>query len=99
MTKWIDRWNNKSKYRDFAIKAMMLMPNLLLQKTTKKAKSSEYKEALTRRLALWREGNILDLLKEGETIQNRLKATINKGKKSKDDLTKRFTNFSLLVVR
>ena len=41
------------------------------------SKSKEYLEALVRRLSLWNEGRIDELLFEGRTMQDRLKAPEN----------------------
>ena len=51
----------------------MIMPALLLQKPSKSSKSKDHVAALQRRLDLWDEGNILELIEEGETIQGQLK--------------------------
>ena len=51
----------------------MIMPALLLQKPTMKSKSKDHKAALERRMQQWEERLILELLKEGKTIQDRLK--------------------------
>ena len=72
MTLWVDRWCNKTKYHDFCFEALFIMPNILLQRTNDKLKSKEIKVLLDRRLMLWKEGKIIDLLKEGRLIQKRL---------------------------
>ena len=53
-----------------------------LQKPSKSSTSKEHLEALTRRLSLWNEGKINELLYEGQTIQDRLKAPENAPKTS-----------------
>ena len=50
------------------------MPVLLLQKPSKSSKSKDH-HALERRLNLWEEGKIEELLYEGQTIQERLKSS------------------------
>eukprot|EP00794_Sanderia_malayensis_P006354 gene6354-7082_t len=52
----------------------MVMTNLLLQKPSKHSKSNDHLKALERRLNLWNEGNLKDLLLEGNTIQANLKS-------------------------
>ena len=49
------------------------MPVLLLQKPSKSSKSKDH-HALERRLNLWEEGKIEELLYEGQTIQERMKS-------------------------
>ena len=48
------------------------MPSLLLQKPSKISKAKDHLKALERRIDLWSNGNIDDILFEGETIQSRL---------------------------
>ena len=52
----------------------MVMPSLFLQKPSKVSKSKDHVAALERRLKLWHSGNILELLKEAQTIQEGLKS-------------------------
>ena len=59
-----------------------------LQKPSKSSTSKEHLEALTRRLSLWNEGKINELLYEGQTIQDRLKAPENAPKTSQ--ISKKF---------
>ena len=47
-----------------AIKALMVMPSLLLQKPFQKSKAKDHKQCLERRLALWTAGDIQSLLQE-----------------------------------
>ena len=94
MTIWIDRWSNKTKYRNFAFKALSIMPNLLLQRTSQKSKSHENKNCLERRLKIWKNGNIIELLKEAKTIQDRLPKN-KKHVEGIDALSKRFRNLML----
>ena len=54
------------------MQAVMVMPSLLLQKPHAKAGSKEFSQHLTRRLSLWKAGNIKELLEEAHTIQSRL---------------------------
>ena len=51
----------------------MVLPSLLLQKPCKKSKTKDC-AALQRRLTLWHDGNVLELLKESATIQGILKS-------------------------
>ena len=45
------------------------MPNLLLQKTSRTSKSKDHLEELKRRLDLWKEGELTELLIGVEAIQ------------------------------
>ena len=48
------------------------MSALILQKPSKKSKSKDHLKAVERRIQLWTEGNIRELLCEGKTIQERM---------------------------
>ena len=65
------------------------MPSLLLQKPNKTSKAKDPLKALEKRIDLWSNGNIDELLFEGETIQSRLHH-INTPK-SIGELSKKFT--------
>ena len=68
----LDAWCDKTEKREYAIYAIAIMPNLLLQKTNNKTKAKDNKETLFRRLEMWRSGKITELLREGEALQRRL---------------------------
>ena len=68
---------------------MMIMPALLLQKPSKKSKAKDHKDALERRLQLWDEGKISELIRECQTIQNHLSSNKN-GKQSIKEISKKF---------
>ena len=68
-TRLINSWTHNSPIQDVAYKAIMAMPNLLLQKPSRNSKSKDHLGALERRLHLWKEGELAELLVEGETIQ------------------------------
>ena len=51
------------------------MPNLLLQKPSQKSKSKDRLSALGRKMEFWESGELMELLKEAETIQKCLKTT------------------------
>ena len=53
----------------------MIMPGLLLQKTSLNSNSKENSETLKRILSLWNNGQLDQLVFEGKTIRDRLQAT------------------------
>ena len=55
-----------------AITASLIIFPLLLQKPSKKSKTRDHKKHLKRRLELWRQGNLSDLVRECKQIQKRL---------------------------
>ena len=70
---WLLRaYKDRTPMERVALQAVMVMPSLLLQKPYPRAGSKEFSQHLTWRLALWKAGNIKELLEEARTIQSRL---------------------------
>ena len=90
-TRLINSWTHNSPLQDVAVKAIMVMPNLLLQKPSRNLKSKDHLEALERRLHLWKEGELKELLIEGETTQKSL--SDSKRTTTIDELYKQFKNY------
>ena len=67
-------WINDTPLRKIVLKAVHVIPALLLQKPSKTSKSKDHYAVLERRLKLWEEGKIEELLYEGQTIQEKLKS-------------------------
>ena len=80
------------------------MRNLLLQKPARNSKSKDHLEALNRRLNLWKEGEVTELLIESETIQKSLrdsesiKAIAELSKKSKKHMKKGKINAAVIFL-
>jgi hypothetical protein len=95
MTRIVNLWNDDTMWSGHAWKMMMILPNLLLQRTTN-VKNTKYtnkvnKEHLERRFDLWRKGKVKELLNEGQALQNRLPSfTANASDGS--ELARRFRN-------
>ena len=96
LAKLFDAYAQESSYEAFAIKAAMTMPALLLQKPHSKSKTKEHITCLSRRLTLWENGDIAQLLKEGNLIQGHLHSPIGARKKNDDDRLAR--TFSKLMM-
>ena len=71
-TRLLRAYKDRTPMERIALKAIMVMPSLLLQKPHAKAGSKEFSQHLSRRLSLWKAGNITELLEEARTIQSRL---------------------------
>ena len=56
MTRIINNWTFKSEQDSIAMKALMVLPTLLLQKTSFTPKSKDNAETLKRRLDQWKDG-------------------------------------------
>ena len=72
-TRLLRAWTSKSALRDIALKCIMIMPHLLLQKPCKESKAKDHSEALKRRMAFWQRGDLDSVFRECETIQKRMK--------------------------
>lgn len=64
-----------SALETIALKAVTVLPILVLQKPHKASKAKEHNVCLKKRLRSWKEGNLSDLLLEGRAIQHRLPKT------------------------
>ena len=67
----------------------MILPALFLQKNSKTSQAKDHSNKLEIRFQLWKDGNILDLLCEGHTIQERLQ---NDKSESEREEAKIFSN-------
>ena len=72
LTKLINEWSSKPSNRDICLKALMVMPSLILQRTSNKWKPSEIKSHVERRLNFWKNKDIEGLLNETRRIQQGL---------------------------
>ena len=70
----MNEWIHQLPLKVIAFKAITVMPSLLLQKPSRKSKSKDHLKSLESRLKLWHTGEIMELLKEAETIQKDLKS-------------------------
>ena len=93
-TRLINMWCSNSD--DTTMKMVMIMPSLLLQRTSKKGKARENKQLLERRLMLWEAGDFGELVKEGKVIQDRLNKSTNKKRNEEDHLIKEFRKHMLM---
>ena len=80
MVKTINLFNCGNNLASVAITMLMIMPPLLLQKPAKSSKAKDHRMYLEKRLKLWTEGKISELVREGKVIQKRL--SMNKKKKT-----------------
>ena len=72
LAKHINDWNNYSEMQHIALTAAIVLLALALQKPSQGSKGKDHQDCLSRRLALWKEGEIDTLEREGRMIQNRL---------------------------
>ncbi len=74
LARLFEAFNEQSSIEIYAIKAVMCLAALLLQKPFKKSKARDHIRCLKRRWDLWKEGAIDELVVEGEAIQRYLRA-------------------------
>ena len=86
MIRLVNGLTYKPNLETIALKALMIMPGLLLQRTSLNSKSKENSETLKRRLLFWKNGQLDQLMFEGKTTQDRLqnndRVTTNKNKEA-----------------
>ena len=70
--KLLNNWVERTALHNIAFKAIMIMPNLLLQKPSENSKAKDHLTALIRRMQSWLKRDLMELLHEGETIQKNL---------------------------
>ena len=92
MSRLFKAYGESTPLESIALTAVMSMPHLLLQKPHPKSKVKEHIRCLERRLVLWWEGNIEELLTEGRAIQQRLKRKYRANYDS-DELARSFSKF------
>ena len=93
VTRLMKLWINDIPLRKIALKAVRVMSALLLQKPSKTSKLKDHHVTLERRLKLWEERKIEELLYEGKTMQERLKSPDN------SMITKISIKFKLLMSK
>ena len=88
-TEWIDKFNNNNMYQRIAMKVIMVLPGLMLQKPSIKSKTKDHVKMLEERLKLWNEGNIHAIFKQANTIQKKLQQS--KSQRSNEDISRIFS--------
>ena len=74
-----------SALESVAMTAVIVLPILLLQKPSRSSKAKDHIACIERRLLLWRDGQLDDLLAEGRTLQERL-SKLPSDRKKKDNV-------------
>ena len=96
MTRLIEAWNTGvSPLNDFAIKAVMIMPSLLLQKPSYKSGAKQHTECLARRLESWKNADFEALIREARVIQCKLQSAQNAKTDDPENVGKIFAKLML----
>jgi hypothetical protein len=72
-----------------ALKSVAIMSHLLLQKPFAKSKNRDHLQHLSRRMAMWEKGDIIELLSEARLLQSRHQSACESNRP--EDTTRRFT--------
>ena len=75
-----------------ALKAITVASIVLLQKPHRLSKAKEHTSCLDRRLKLWKDGDLAELIREGKTLQQRL-PKLKKYQETDEHLAQSFSNF------
>jgi hypothetical protein len=84
---------DRSALESVAMKVVMVMPALLLQKPHPRSKAKDHVLHLERRLQLWRKGELKELLLEGRTIQHQINR--RKSPKHQEDTARIFAKLMM----
>ena len=71
LTRLYSAYASSSALESVALKATVIIPHLLLQNPSRASKSRDHIACIERRMPLWHEGKLMDLLLEGRVIQSR----------------------------
>ena len=71
----------------------MILPALILQKPSKRSKAKDHKQCVTRRMQLWKEGNICEIMREVRYIQRKI--TSSKKQRTAEDTSKTFAKLMM----
>ena len=74
VSRLIEAYNDATALESIAMKAVMVLPALLLQRLHPRSKARDHGRLLEDRLLKWTRGDLESLLHEGQTIQSRLRA-------------------------
>ena len=96
LTRLIRAYAEGSAMESVALKAAMIMPSLLLQKSHRTSKAKDHAAQLERRLKSWEDGDIDSLLLEGRTIQRQLTTSSNKTTMSDEHLARSFSKLMMV---
>ena len=96
LARLLEAFATESAFEAFALKAVMTLLALVLQRPHAKSKTRDHIQCLQRRFALWEKGDIAELLREGKAIQRSLKAMSSRRDAKEDAITAR--NFTQLMM-
>ena len=87
----LNNYNHDTPLAALALKVFFILPKLFFQKTHRKSKTSENVKAVTRRIDLWQNNKLDELLDEARTIERRLPG-LHHNKTPNADKARNFAN-------
>ena len=82
----LKHFSSGTSLQPIALKMAMITFPLLLQKPSKKSKAKDHTKYLSKRLELWKEGNLSAIVHEGKEIQKRLVSSKNNSADNTDKI-------------
>ena len=67
----LDGWINENAIKDIAFTTLMIIAKLLLQKLSKSSNAKDHLKAIERKLELWKQNDLNELLHETMTIEKK----------------------------
>ena len=90
-TRLVKLFNSKTPWEPVAVHLFVIFLPLMLQKPAARSKTKDHVRYLQKRLALWKEGRLSEIVSECEEIQRRMK----KSKRKEDTVNRGFTRLML----
>ena len=72
VTRIIKLFNSKTAWESIALHLLTVILPLMLQKPSANSKKKDHTRYLQKRLTLWKEGRIMEIISECEEIQKRM---------------------------
>ena len=73
VTEWIQHFTKEDdSFKMIAMKVVMILPTMMLQKPSATSKAKDHSKALTERLQMWKDGKIEEIWKDNCIIQKKL---------------------------
>lgn len=91
MSRLFRAYADGSALEAIALKACTVLSILLLQKPFRTSKQKDHSACLARRLPIWKNGDIKDLLNEGRSLQKRLPKFCPSGRDGQGSLARTFS--------
>ena len=92
ITRLLSLFNNRTQWESLALNILMIFPPLMLQKPSSRSKNKDHSRYLHKRLLLWKEGKLQEIISEVEEIQRRISKST---RKKEESTTRGFTRLMM----